>query len=237
MTEEEWLTSQDPQPLAVYLFDWANPRKLRLWACACGREASSSYQNPLIGQVLDLFEGVAEGDRRREEQQGPISELQWSKEGEQAAGFSQVVDGIACSQWIDMVKGHEELFALGLLHLAFGQAYRACPMAQPEGPTAPPTDPEWRSVYSTALKKQSATARDIFNNPFRPVVFDSRWRTSTVLALAEMSYADRAFDRLPILADALQDAGCEHPDVLTHCRGPGPHARGCWVIDGILGKS
>jgi hypothetical protein len=62
------------------------------------------------------------------------------------------------------------------------------------------------------------------------------WRTETVMALARAIQIDRAFDRLPILADALEDAGCDHPDVLAHCRGPGPHARGCWVVDLVLGK-
>ena len=66
---------------------------------------------------------------------------------------------------------------------------------------------------------------------------DPEWRTSTVVQLAQGIYADRAFDRLPILADALQDAGCDNEDVLTHCRGTGPHARGCWVVDLILGKA
>jgi hypothetical protein len=79
--------------------------------------------------------------------------------------------------------------------------------------------------------------RDIFGNPFRPVTLDPAWATSTVLALAQGIYADRAFDRLPILADALQDAGCEDADILDHCRSDGPHVRGCWVVDLVLGKS
>jgi hypothetical protein len=78
--------------------------------------------------------------------------------------------------------------------------------------------------------------RDIFGNPFRPVTTDPRWRTSTAVALARAIYADRAFDRLPILADALEEAGCDNPDVLDHCRDDGPHARGCWVADMVLGK-
>jgi hypothetical protein len=78
---------------------------------------------------------------------------------------------------------------------------------------------------------------DVFGNPFRPVTFDPAWRTSTVHALATTIYDHRAFDRLPVLADALQDAGCEHADVLDHCRGPGLHVRGCWVVDLVLGKS
>jgi hypothetical protein len=78
--------------------------------------------------------------------------------------------------------------------------------------------------------------RDIFGNPFRPVVFDSAWRTSAAVAVASQMYDSRDFTAMPILADALQDAGCENADILTHCRGPGPHARGCWVVDHILGK-
>jgi hypothetical protein len=78
--------------------------------------------------------------------------------------------------------------------------------------------------------------RDIFGNPFRPVAFADSWRSETVVALAAGIYAERAFDRMPILADALEEAGCDHADVLSHCRGPGPHVRGCWVVDGLLGK-
>jgi hypothetical protein len=65
---------------------------------------------------------------------------------------------------------------------------------------------------------------------------DPSWLTPTVLSLAQGIYEGRAFDRLPILADALQDAGCDNEDVLDHCRGPGPHVRGCWVVDLVLGK-
>jgi hypothetical protein len=78
--------------------------------------------------------------------------------------------------------------------------------------------------------------RDVAGNPFRPVTADPAWLTSTVRTLAAGIYADRAFDRLPILADALQDAGCEAADILDHCHAGGPHVRGCWVVDLLLGK-
>ena len=81
-----------------------------------------------------------------------------------------------------------------------------------------------------------ALLRDICGNPFRPVSFDPGWRTSTVVALARQMYESRDFAPMPVLADALQDAGCEHPDVLAHCRGAGPHVRGCWVVALLLGK-
>ncbi|MBP3958569.1 hypothetical protein J8F10_25245 [Gemmata sp. G18] len=78
--------------------------------------------------------------------------------------------------------------------------------------------------------------REIVGNPFRPVIFEQEWRTSDVLSLAKGIYELSAFDRMPILADALQDAGCDNSDILNHCRGAGLHVRGCWVVDHVLGK-
>jgi hypothetical protein len=93
----------------------------------------------------------------------------------------------------------------------------------------------------------SGLLRDIFGNPFRPTALDSAWlgpkpglwgkRQKGATELARGIYEERAFDRLPILADALEDAGCTDPDILGHCRGPGPHVRGCWVVDLLLGRS
>jgi hypothetical protein len=79
--------------------------------------------------------------------------------------------------------------------------------------------------------------QDVVGNPFHPVPFDPKWITSTATALAHGIYTDRAFDRLPFLADALQDAGCDNADILAHCRSGGTHVRGCWVVDLMLGKS
>ncbi|MBP3956180.1 hypothetical protein J8F10_12890 [Gemmata sp. G18] len=77
---------------------------------------------------------------------------------------------------------------------------------------------------------------NIFGNPFRPVTFSPSWRTPTAVALAAQMYESRDFSAMPILADALQDAGCDATDVLNHCRGPGVHVRGCWVADLVLDK-
>jgi hypothetical protein len=77
---------------------------------------------------------------------------------------------------------------------------------------------------------------DVFGNPFRPVAFSPEWRTNTVIALARQMHESRDFSAMPILADALQDAGCDNADILDHCRGPGPHVRGCWCVDLVLGR-
>jgi hypothetical protein len=81
--------------------------------------------------------------------------------------------------------------------------------------------------------------RCIVGNPFRrPTIPQAilAWNDSTVPTLAQAIYEERAFDRLPILADALEDAGCADPDLLGHLRSAGPHVRGCWALDLILGK-
>ncbi|MBP3956241.1 hypothetical protein J8F10_13205 [Gemmata sp. G18] len=84
---------------------------------------------------------------------------------------------------------------------------------------------------------QSVLLRDIFGNPFRSVPFSPAWRTSTAVALAAQMYESRDFGAMPILADALQDAGCDSADILEHCRdASAPHVRGCWVVDLVLGK-
>ncbi|AWM42139.1 hypothetical protein C1280_05165 [Gemmata obscuriglobus] len=77
---------------------------------------------------------------------------------------------------------------------------------------------------------------EVFGNPFRPVGFAPEWRISTAIALAREMYDTRDFSAMPILADALQDAGCDNADILAHCRDPHQvHVRGCWVIDLVLG--
>ena len=87
---------------------------------------------------------------------------------------------------------------------------------------------EQKEIYSQYLA-------DVFG-PFPSSLFSPEWRTDTAVSLARMMYESREFGAMPILADALQDAGCDTADILDHCRGDGPHVRGCWVVDLVLGK-
>ena len=87
---------------------------------------------------------------------------------------------------------------------------------------------------------QSCLLHDIFDNPFRLAAIDPAilcWNDGTLVKIARAIYEERAFDRLPILADALEEAGCENENMLAHLRGVGPHVRGCWPLDLILEKS
>lgn len=83
---------------------------------------------------------------------------------------------------------------------------------------------------------QCEIVRDIQGYPEVTVMFDPEWRTSTAVAMARGFVESRDFSAMPILADALQDAGCEDPEILEHCRAEKPHFRRCWVIEMILAK-
>jgi hypothetical protein len=89
----------------------------------------------------------------------------------------------------------------------------------------------------------ASLVRDVFGNPFRPSTCDPAWRTPDAVALAQAAYDQRHLPagtldaaRLAVLADALEDAGCDSTDILNHLRQPGIHVRGCWAVDAILGK-
>jgi hypothetical protein len=102
----------------------------------------------------------------------------------------------------------------------------------------------WKKPAFLAGKKQEeraicAVLRDVVGNPFRPPVIDPAclaWNGRTIPKTAQAIYDDQRFDDLPVLADALEEADCYDEDILGHCRGPGPHVRGCWVVDLMLGK-
>jgi hypothetical protein len=82
--------------------------------------------------------------------------------------------------------------------------------------------------------------RDIFGNPFCPTVISPAWLSwngDAIPQLAQAIYDERRFKDLLVLADALKEVGCTDAAILNHCRQPGKHVRGCWVVDLILGKS
>jgi hypothetical protein len=86
------------------------------------------------------------------------------------------------------------------------------------------------------LLAQACLVREIFGDQFREISVDPAWLTPGVVKLAQVIYDNRSFDQMPLLADDLEKAGCDNQEILGHCRGPGPHVRGCWVVDLVLGK-
>jgi hypothetical protein len=104
----------------------------------------------------------------------------------------------------------------------------------------PAWGPSWGPSWDAERAKQAALLRDIFGNPWRPAfnLVSVRWgfNDGIVIKLAQQMYDTRDFTAMPILADALEESGCEDEDILRHCRQPGEHVRGCWVVDLLLSK-
>jgi hypothetical protein len=110
----------------------------------------------------------------------------------------------------------------------------------------PPRLKQWHERLPGVRQVASSLLRDLLSNPYRPVAADPAWLSwngGAVVQLAEAAYEERALPsgeldpaRLAVLADALEEAGCADPVILAHLRGPGPHVRGCWAVDLLLGK-
>lgn len=135
--------------------------------------------------------------------------------------------------------GPTPLFA-GAFATASAAAYASANADRSSAGPHAPGSPAWQAAVAQAERLQLAILCDIFGpRPFRLVTINPAWlawQSGTVAKLAQGIYRERAFDRLPILAEALEEAGCDNADILAHCRRVGPHVRGCWVVDLLLGK-
>lgn len=216
MTEAEWMAVTEPLQMLGLLGDNPNLRKLRLFACACCREVWNDQWPdahrklvPIIEQYVDGTVDIRELTATRSRALRPTTLDLFAKCLKPDAD-----PGISNGLYICLAGAVEDN------KLASSLRFESSIIAMEK-------DPEFKAAVRLCF-------RDIF--PFRTVGFVPAWRTDTVLALAREMYESRDFSAMPILADALQDAGCGNERVLNHCRGEGPHARGCWLVDAILGK-
>jgi hypothetical protein len=250
MTEHEWLLSTDPQAMFRYLLaDHAaktpprlarhprvSDRKLRLFACACCRQVWPAMTDSRSRQTVEIAERFAEG---------LASEQELATAWVAAWNVAEVTAGVA----------------------ARAVAEAAAEASASRGASRDPSRDASRA-RALAASKQAPLLRDIVGNPFRPLHINSAWLTWSdriIPRLAQVAYDDRHDDgtldavRLAVLADALEEAGCDNADILSHLRQPqngiplreavpgkcwtveidnpwGPHVRGCWVLDLLLGK-
>jgi hypothetical protein len=217
VTEAEWLACDDLGRLLHFAHGQISSRKHRLFACACYRRKWKYVSDERCHEAVEITEAFADdedriGDFDRVCDTARLARNEWfSKQGSQG----RMVHLATAASWLTSQRPS-----------GLNVAYHLAPI--------PVDSARARRAETT---EQVHLLRDIFGNPFRPVAFDPTWRTEAVVGLARGAYEDRAFDRLPVLADALEDAGCADAAVLAHCRGPGPHVRGCWVVDLILGKA
>jgi putative RNA 2'-phosphotransferase len=217
MTEQEWSRCVERWKMLEFLRYKATDRKLRLFAVACCRTVSHLLTDNRSHHAIEVAEDFAD-DKRSEEDLAcaweAAGEVSPAEHGSPARHHSW--QGVHAAAW--------QVAEADAFDAARTTAVSTCECTH--SPEAA------RQVEAS----QCCLLRCIFSNPFHPVTLQPSWLTSTVNALTEAVYQERAFDRLPILADALEDAGCTNTDCLNHCRYPGVHVLGCWCVDLILGK-
>jgi hypothetical protein len=211
MTEAEWLACAEPSPMLSFLKGKASDRKLRLFACACYRRMWDRL-HVFTREVVATSERLADG-LAGEEDLRVAADGAWDWPGHPSPDAG----------WVASALPHEAAER--------SARWAASYLGQLHAPS------RWREAAEDEALAQCATLKDLVGNPFRPVAIEPARLTESVLALARAIYDARAFDRLPLLADALEEAGCDSQEILDHCRSGGEHVRGCWVVDLLLGKS
>lgn len=237
MSEELWLRETDPLKLLELCYPMCShgstkpqARRSRLYLLACARKQWTRL--PDVGRaIIGLAEEYAENPREQKR-------LYY--------GAAPVTEQLFHSAGTALDLRYAEL------NLATAEIGYGAPDPNSVGRHPSFTDEQWRGV--TALLYLSFDARtppyvwvpwylhdvdllrDVHGNPFQYVPFPQAWRTDTVLAFARQMYDSRDFSAMPIFADALEDAGCDNQEMLSHCRCGRRHARGCWVLDLVLEK-
>jgi hypothetical protein len=201
MTEEEWLSSNDPHLVLREVKASQFERKARLIAVAFAKRVLPIRKDPHFCRALEIAERHADGE---------------AEEWEVNESYSST----------DPLTGRYDPILI--------YVFKPIPLWTSRHATS-----KFASSGAVKLREEAAhcqLVRDIYGNPFRPITISSSWLTSTVFALSRQMYDSRDFSAMPILADALQDAGCDNAAVLNHCRDAiGVHVRGCWVVDQVLG--
>jgi hypothetical protein len=242
MTEAEWLACDKVEQMLFYLKHKAKVvrsakgrRKLRLFACGCCRQVWPLIEDPRSRRLVELSERQADG-------QADPAELAKAEVAATAAKAEADLAGGGLSPMTHTRKVGAAI-AAALLTAAKEPSEAArrssgCALCAVGGSwSIGVPNPAWDAQE----KRQSDLFRCLFGNPFRPTpaVRSSwlRWRSGTVGNIARAIYEGRRYEEMPVLADALEEAGCTTPDVLRHCRQPGEHGTGCWVVDLLTGRS
>jgi len=249
MTEQEWLECTDPMPMLEFLEGKASERKLRLFAVASVRRVFHMLPEEHHRQPVSVAERYADGAATAEELASFSTVLFVDNPGAVITATS-----VELAYFVDEYPKSVQTAIHAALETAnpnitfapqwIGRTAAGAVAWNIVGHAKRASEAEvwasaWNASEATELSAQSDLLRDIIGNPFRPVTINPdwvAWNDGMVRKIAQPIYDERAFDRLPILADALEEAGCDNADILNHCRQTGEHVRGCWVVDLLLGK-
>lgn len=247
MTESEWLQCADPNKLYMDRFATVPKpmRKLRLFACGCCRQIWEDITDPRCRLAVEVAEGYVDGLATDEQLDAGADSVE--------AACDEIVRGDP--QGVKQTAAHAAEMALRApSDVAHPVAYVMTHRARETGKYAtlrsghfPRISALIRAVcgipygdYNREFNRNLAILadlfRDVFGNPYRLHTAHPSWLTTAVKSVAQGIYDERAFERLGILADALEKAGCDDIEFLDHCRRAQVHVRGCWVLDLLLDK-
>jgi hypothetical protein len=235
LAESDWLTCAEPRRMLRHLRqsrglgcdlrsfigrrDDLLPRKLRLFVAAACRRVWPWLTNGRARALVELSERLAEAPRARLDRQTAL------------AGFDG--GGYPGGQLVTLLRALTSPIgrALGELRCLVGSAAANVTAEKKVRPGAR------AAVMAAEAVAQCGLLRCVIGNPFRAASLEPSCRTPMAVAIARAACEDGDFGSLPVLGDVLEDAGCTDADILAHCRGPGPHGRGCFVIDWLLRKN
>jgi len=216
MTEADWLTCTNPYGPLEFVKRQASDRQRRLFVCACCRRIWPLIDEQLFRDAIDVAEQYADRHvigKVRKSLSRRLSVAYKATWGKPTASLNAAYAALMCLN--KNTAWHPD----GHLHAVWAASSNA-----PEAERA--------AVEVAEYAAQTDLLRDIFGPlSFRSITTSPRGVPAGVVALANRMYESRDFSPMPILADALQDAGCDNEDILRHCREPGVHVRGCWVVD------
>jgi hypothetical protein len=241
MTPEEWAGCTDPKKMLELQGGRASDRKLRLFACACCRCIWPLLDDERSRAAVAVAERVAVG---------PVDARQVARAAEGADQANRLAYYLDKTASVEIHASGAALNAVGAGPFTPQRAEAVADQA------AECVRWSWWAAGETATARaereaerrfQASLLRCLLGNPFRPITANPAWlawRAGAIPKLAESTYGDRELPSghldtalLAILADMLENAGCSDAEVLGHLRGPGPHARGCFVVDAVLGRS
>lgn len=219
MTEKEWLASEEPERMLLHLGGAASDRKLRLFMCACCRRVWGEIIQEQCRASVEVAEKYLEGEANEDEFARAADDVDWAWSLQVSGGSVYAEEAAMYPTRSDPLEGAVSCASCAADCVRSGES-------------------------QTKESEQSAQAdllRCIFGNPFHPPAAPVQSRHAD--SVAKAAYSDRAPDglldnaHLAVLSDALEEAGCTDEAILSHLRSPGPHVRGCWALDLVLGRN
>jgi hypothetical protein len=247
VTEAEWLNCTDPAPMLEFIRGRASERKFRLFAVACCRRIWDFLPTDACRDAVEVAERYADGQATDAERCSARSAIVESAEAE---GIN-VFDGYESEsiEWGSVPGGKAFMASIELLGGTKFEVTRVAGEAASEvawdgsrlDECQEAVQHHFEEDFSVERIAQTLILRDIVGPlSFRSLTLDPSWliwHGCLLVSMAQKMYESRNFNDMPVLADALEEAGCQDQDILSHCRSGGEHVRGCCVIDLVLAKS